>query len=300
MYGVRVCAVSDAECSRGCGALPCVKEAPAVKAAQVADDLSSLSAHCRILESRIERYQALCAAAYQLAGAVDAPLRFLDALSEGANGNPLPEEMSLALVPVTAAECMANLPPPSPADERAAFEQLKDWPKMAPREVFYAGWRAARAAASPAVLTDHTFGMFLRAIPKRLSDDRDDRAMLRKACELLLAEAQPAQADLQAEVDRLNAIINTPHTDNFLQAVSIEAEHQRQRWNDSNKTAPDWFWLVGYLAGKALAATLAGDHTKAAHHMITTAAALANWHRTGTCPHGHTGDWSDNCPDCRH
>ncbi|WP_322037920.1 hypothetical protein [Burkholderia cenocepacia] len=193
-----------------------MKDAAAVKAAQSAEELASLGAHCRILESRIERYQALCAAAYQLAGAVDAPLRFLDALSEGANGNPLPEDMSLALLPVTAAEC-----------------------------------------------------------------DQSTSA-------------------LQAEIDRLNAIINTPHTDNFLQAVSIEAEHQRQRWNDSNKAPADWFWLVGYLAGKALAAVLSGDHVKAKHHMVTTAAALANWHRTGTCPHGHTGDWSDNCPDCRH
>ena len=39
-------------------------------------------------------------------------------------------------------------PAPSPADERAAFERLKDWPKMAPREVFYAGWRAARTASA--------------------------------------------------------------------------------------------------------------------------------------------------------
>ncbi|WP_145956521.1 hypothetical protein [Burkholderia pseudomallei] len=39
----------------------------------------------------------------------------------------------------------------APADERAAFEQLKNWPKMAPREVFYAGWRAARAADAQAV-----------------------------------------------------------------------------------------------------------------------------------------------------
>lgn len=28
------------------------------------------------------------------------------------------------------------------------------------------------------------------------------------------------------------------------------------------------------------------DHTWAGH--------------TRTCPHGHTGNWSDDCPDCRH
>jgi hypothetical protein len=83
---------------------------------------------------------------------------------------------------------------------------------------------------------------------------------------------------VQAELERLNAIINTPHTDDFLKSVSIEAEHQRRRWDDSGKTPADWFWLVGYLAGKALNALIAGDQDKAKHHVITTAAALANWH----------------------
>ena len=88
-------------------------------------------------------------------------------------------------------------------------------------------------------------------------------------------------AELLAEVDRLNAIVNTPQANDFLRAVSTEAEHQRQRWgsdHDAGKTPADWFWLVGYLAGKALHAHGAGDTTKAEHHIITTAAALANWH----------------------
>jgi hypothetical protein len=87
---------------------------------------------------------------------------------------------------------------------------------------------------------------------------------------------------LQAEIDRLNAIINTPHADDFLRAVSIEAEHQRQRWGaegDAGKTPADWFWLVGYLGGKALHSHAAANTEKAEHHIITTAAALANWHR---------------------
>lgn len=88
-------------------------------------------------------------------------------------------------------------------------------------------------------------------------------------------------AELRAEVDRLNAIINTPQADDFLRAASIEAEHQRQRWpseHDAGKTPADWFWLIGYLAGKALHAHGAGNAEKAEHHIITTAAACANWH----------------------
>lgn len=57
------------------------------------------------LRAQIERYQATCASAYQLAGAVDAPLRFLDALSAASNGEPVSEEAALDLLPVTAHEC---------------------------------------------------------------------------------------------------------------------------------------------------------------------------------------------------
>jgi len=85
----------------------------------------------------------------------------------------------------------------------------------------------------------------------------------------------------QAEIARLLAIVNMPQSNDFLRAVSTEAEHQRQRWpsdHDAGKTTADWFWLVGYLAGKALHAAMVGDIKKAEHHIITTAAALANWH----------------------
>lgn len=87
--------------------------------------------------------------------------------------------------------------------------------------------------------------------------------------------------ELRDEITRLNAIIHTPHADDFWKAVSIEAEFQRQTRSadDGDKTPAAWFWLVGYLAGKALHACVAGDISKAEHHVITTAAALANWHR---------------------
>lgn len=89
-------------------------------------------------------------------------------------------------------------------------------------------------------------------------------------------------AALRKENERLSSIINTPQADDFPLAVSTEAEHQRQRWgsdHDGGKTPSDWFWLVGYLAGKALHKHADGDIGKAEHHIITTAAACANWHR---------------------
>lgn len=57
------------------------------------------------LREQIERYQAVCAAAYQLVGVVDGPLRFMDALSNAANGEPMSTEDALNLLPVTLDEC---------------------------------------------------------------------------------------------------------------------------------------------------------------------------------------------------
>ena len=76
----------------------------------------------------------------------------------------------------------------------------------------------------------------------------------------------------QEELERLNV----PEVIDFVKAVNLEAAHQRERWgleHDTEKTDADWFWLVGYLAGKAL-----HFPEKRLHHLITTAAALANWH----------------------
>lgn len=124
-----------------------------------------------------------------------------------------------------------------------------------------------------------------------VGDDSMPRA--REALQTALRAFLPAGvAELHAELARLHAVINEPHTDDFLQATSIEKEHQRQRWGDAHdrsKSAEHWFWLVGYLAGKALRAAISGDREKALHHTISSAAALANWHdaisadQTGAC-----------------
>jgi hypothetical protein len=86
--------------------------------------------------------------------------------------------------------------------------------------------------------------------------------------------------ELETENARLVALINNPHTNSFLDAVRLEAAHQRERWkadHDAGKTDADWFWLIGYLAGKAL-----HKPEKQLHHIITTAAACLNWHMART------------------
>jgi hypothetical protein len=105
-----------------------------------------------------------------------------------------------------------------------------------------------------------------------------------------------------AEGRRLTALVNTPELLDFMKAVPLEAVHQVERFgseHDNRKTPEDWFWLIGYLAGRALAhhkeaerlAAISNDiardfredqiahhREKAVHHCITTAAACANWH----------------------
>ncbi|HMI93940.1 MAG TPA: hypothetical protein VK509_21345 [Polyangiales bacterium] len=92
----------------------------------------------------------------------------------------------------------------------------------------------------------------------------------------------PSVATLLARVAELERERDTPHIADFLEAVKLEALHQRERWgseHDAGKEPQDWFWLLGYLGGKALASAARGDREKALHHTISSAAVLLNWHQ---------------------
>lgn len=85
---------------------------------------------------------------------------------------------------------------------------------------------------------------------------------------------------LRRRVRQLESLINAPEIVDFQKAVVLEAAHQRERWSsdhDAGKTDADWFWLIGYLAGKALH-NPKGDKKKQLHRIVTIAAAAANWH----------------------
>jgi hypothetical protein len=96
----------------------------------------------------------------------------------------------------------------------------------------------------------------------------------------------PSEAEaLRVRVAELEGLINTPHVDNFFEAVRLEAAHQQERWgseNDAGKEPQDWFWLLGYLGGKALGSFVRGDREKGLHHIISSSAVLLNWHRHTT------------------
>lgn len=92
--------------------------------------------------------------------------------------------------------------------------------------------------------------------------------------------------DARAERDRLTLLINTPRTDDFFEAVRVEAAHQVERWgveHDAGKRPEDWLTLFLYLLGKAARAHFDGNRPKLEHHVITSAAVALNWwrHLTG-------------------
>jgi regulator of replication initiation timing len=110
-----------------------------------------------------------------------------------------------------------------------------------------------------------------------------ERGRLRLRCEDLekrLADLAPLWRERCARVVELEQLINTPHTGEFVESVRREAAHQIERWgteHDAGKAPADWFWLVGYLLGKAL-----HFPEKRKHHLVSSAAALLNWYRAET------------------
>lgn len=216
-------------------------------------------------------------------------------------GNPLAVGMVMGLrslvkqshVQIATGEAKPVLPHDAwkaPFEERHQFDVYPEHFMTGMKNEFCAGWHAALKAVPPAVV--HAANIRERGEKGGLSE-ATVQGMINSS-----SHAERVRADVsndterrvdamraQTEIARLNAIINTPHADDFIRAVSIEAEHQRQRqrWGvegDAGKTPADWFWLVGYLAGKALHSHAAGNTEKGEHHIITTAAACANWHRS--------------------
>ncbi len=111
-------------------------------------------------------------------------------------------------------------------------------------------------------------------------EDADSLEELQSALAVQDQTDTPRAAECVRDAIRAE-ILNTPELLSFSEGVTLEALHQRNRWgsaHDAGKAPSDWFWLIGYLAGKALHAHASGNTEKALHHTISTAAALANWH----------------------
>ncbi len=119
-----------------------------------------------------------------------------------------------------------------------------------------------------------------------VADDTLDEPLI-EAVDVICARVINALTDHNVEaraelvIGIVSAVLNAPINADFVTGVKVEAMHQRKRWgteHDAGKTPADWFWLLGHLAGKALAAAAKGDKEKAKHHTISSAAVLLNWH----------------------
>lgn len=91
----------------------------------------------------------------------------------------------------------------------------------------------------------------------------EDMAAINAKVEMADALARQV-VSLEAEVMRLNGLLNSPELVDFSAAVVREAAHQREKWgseHDAGKGPNDWIWLVGVLAGRAL------DHHKEAERL---------------------------------
>lgn len=109
-----------------------------------------------------------------------------------------------------------------------------------------------------------------------------DAESLLAACREHVKSAVADSDAKDVRIRELELLINTPRIDNFVEAVKLEAAHQRTRWgtdHDGGKRPEDWIALIVYLLGKATKAHFDGGyHDKLLHHIITVAAVCANWH----------------------
>ena len=95
----------------------------------------------------------------------------------------------------------------------------------------------------------------------------------------LAIELNSAHAHLTRIADHIQGLSH-PITEDFLEGLEREQQFQRLNWGldkDETKSDDDWFWLIAFLATKAKQ-TPDGDPTKKRHRLISTAAALMNWH----------------------
>lgn len=108
-----------------------------------------------------------------------------------------------------------------------------------------------------------------------------DRRRWRGQLEDRLRVAEHERDEARANLAEASKMWDGAETSEWFEGVRKEAAYQVARWgveHDAGKGPEHWFWLVGYLAGKALRSAMDGDLEKAKHHTISTGAALLGWH----------------------
>lgn len=138
-------------------------------------------------------------------------------------------------------------------------------------------------AIQSALAAQRTHAAMIALDPKRADNEMWEATQLCKETSTNLTNAilTALAAAERAGEEKERARINSPEIEDFLNGALREARHQRERWgtdHDGQKEPEEWYWLIGYLAGKCLFSLRSGDIDKAKHHAITAAAAMAHWH----------------------
>ncbi len=79
------------------------------------------------------------------------------------------------------------------------------------------------------------------------------------------------------EIERLKALINSPQTDDFIEAIKTEAAHQCERWDDSQNNNVDWLWRLAYISTKTVHKE---DQSKLKHWIVSCGALCLNWFKS--------------------
>jgi len=91
---------------------------------------------------------------------------------------------------------------------------------------------------------------------------------------------------LREELEGLKKILGSPEINEFWEGVRREAAYQRDHWgekHDLEKSDADFYWTLGWLAGKAVNDPHDEEDTRTPlerklHRIMTAAALASNWH----------------------
>ncbi len=113
----------------------------------------------------------------------------------------------------------------------------------------------------------------------RFTNDLDEEEMLEFNKFLHHLKQKRGITDLVIDDDTaikkqvIDELINTPQTENFIEAVKSEMAHHPERWGDESMSSPGYFQsVISHLIGKLIKSIWDKDGEKFKHHLITIAA----------------------------
>ena len=124
----------------------------------------------------------------------------------------------------------------------------------------------------------------MKGVARDLSVERGmEHPLMWLVSSALVGEGHPPLETLEKmvkEMERMQSLFASRVFWNFVDGLEREAAEEMGRSRsapDQEWQKEDWFWLIGWVVGKALQAHIRGDCEKALHHTVSSAAVLINW-----------------------